>query len=104
VPVASIFVNRLQFLPHEDFDSYPRTCDDDCELLSAPAATCCSRRTNRAVPAAAELQGAAAAALADILEGHFRPGFFTGVCTVVMKLFAACSRASRCSARRTTSS
>src|SRR5215218_9557127 len=31
--VASIFVNRLQFLPHEDFDSYPRTWDSDCEKL-----------------------------------------------------------------------
>jgi len=31
--VASIFVNRLQFLPHEDFDTYPRTWDSDCEKL-----------------------------------------------------------------------
>src|SRR4249920_3216808 len=33
--VASVFVNRLQFLPHEDFDSYPRTLERDCELLQA---------------------------------------------------------------------
>src|SRR6476469_5419731 len=31
--VASVFVNRLQFLPHEDFDRYPRTLERDCELL-----------------------------------------------------------------------
>ena len=35
VTVASIFVNRLQFLPHEDFDSYPRTFDADCAQLEA---------------------------------------------------------------------
>ena len=35
VTVASIFVNRLQFLPHEDFDTYPRTWDSDCEKLRA---------------------------------------------------------------------
>ena len=35
VTVASIFVNRLQFLPHEDFDSYPRTFDADCAKLEA---------------------------------------------------------------------
>ena len=35
VTVASIFVNRLQFLPHEDFDSYPRTFDADCAKLQA---------------------------------------------------------------------
>ena len=33
--VASIFVNRLQFLPHEDFDSYPRTWESDCAKLRA---------------------------------------------------------------------
>ena len=32
--VVSIFVNRLQFLPHEDFGRYPRTFDNDCRLLS----------------------------------------------------------------------
>ena len=35
VTVASIFVNRLQFLPHEDFDTYPRTWESDCAKLQA---------------------------------------------------------------------
>lgn len=86
--VASVFVNRLQFAPHEDFDRYPRTLDRDCELLRAAG---CSLVF---APDEAELypepQGYKVQPppeLADLLEGAFRPGFFTGVCTVVMKLF-----------------
>lgn len=89
VLVASIFVNRLQFLPHEDFDSYPRTLAQDaaqleaagCDVLFAP-----SERDLYPEPQTFKVQPDAR--LADILEGHFRPGFFTGVCTVVMKLFS----------------
>lgn len=86
--VASIFVNRLQFAPHEDFDRYPRTLARDAELLAGAGCDYVF------APAEAELypepQGYKVqppTALADILEGHFRPGFFTGVCTVVHKLF-----------------
>ncbi len=87
--VASIFVNRLQFLPHEDFDSYPRTLAQDadklraagCDVLFAP-----SEKDLYPQPQTFKVQPDPQ--LADILEGHFRPGFFTGVCTVVMKLFA----------------
>ena len=85
--VASVFVNRLQFAPHEDFDTYPRTLERDCELLRTVGCNLVF------APGEAELypvpQGfhvQPPAALADILEGHFRPGFFTGVCTVVLKL------------------
>lgn len=88
--VASIFVNRLQFLPHEDFDSYPRTLDADaaklqsagCDVLFAP-----SERDLYPEPQTYKVQPDPA--LADVLEGQFRPGFFTGVCTVVLKLFNA---------------
>lgn len=88
--VVSIFVNRLQFAPHEDFDSYPRTLEADaqrlraqgCDLVFAP-----SEREMYPQPQTFKVQPDPA--LADILEGHFRPGFFTGVCTVVMKLFQA---------------
>ncbi|MBI5256705.1 MAG: pantoate--beta-alanine ligase [Burkholderiales bacterium] len=86
--VASIFVNRLQFAPHEDFDTYPRTLERDCALLQGAGCDLVF------APSEAELypepQGYKVLpppALADILEGHFRPGFFTGVCTVVAKLF-----------------
>lgn len=86
--VTTIFVNRLQFAPHEDFDTYPRTLERDCELLRQAGCDMVF------APSEAELypepQGYKVLPppeLADILEGHFRPGFFTGVCTVVSKLF-----------------
>jgi pantoate--beta-alanine ligase len=90
VTVASIFVNRLQFAPHEDFDSYPRTLQADaaqleangCRVLFAPA-------EQELYPQPQTFRVLPDPALADILEGQFRPGFFTGVCTVVMKLFQA---------------
>ena len=77
----------LQFLPHEDFDSYPRTLEADCARLEAIMRHRVRAVGKGALPAAADLRVHAPAALGDILEGHFRPGFFTGVSTVVMKLF-----------------
>ena len=90
VTVASIFVNRLQFLPHEDFDSYPRTFDADCAKLQAEGCDIVfAPREKDLYPEPQTFKIQPDAQLADILEGHFRPGFFTGVCTVVMKLFQA---------------
>ena len=89
VTVASIFVTRLQFLPHEDFDSYPRTFDADCAKLQAQGCDVLfAPREPDLYPQPQTFKLQPDPALADILEGHFRPGFFTGVCTVVMKLFA----------------
>lgn len=89
VTVSSIFVNRLQFAPHEDFDSYPRTLDTDaqrleaagCDVLFAP-------REKELYPEPQTYKIHPATDLSDILEGHFRPGFFIGVSTVVLKLFS----------------
>lgn len=90
VTVASIFVNRLQFLPHEDFDKYPRTWDSDCaQLIAAGCDVLFAPRESDLYPEPQTFKVHPDPALADILEGHFRPGFFTGVCTVVMKLFSA---------------
>jgi pantoate--beta-alanine ligase len=107
--VASIFVNRLQFLPHEDFDSYPRTWEADCDKLRAAGCDVLfAPREHDLYPEPQTFKVQPDPQLADMLEGQFRPGFFTGVCTVVMKLFSAVfagkARASPCSARRTTSS
>ena len=85
--VASIFVNRLQFGPNEDFDRYPRTLDADraglercgVDVLFAP-------REHEMYPVP-QLYRVQPPPIADELEGAFRPGFFHGVCTVVLKLF-----------------
>lgn len=86
--VASLFVNRLQFAPHEDFDQYPRTLARDCELL-APAGCdlVFAPSESELYPEPQGYKVQPPTELADILEGEFRPGFFTGVCTVVHKLF-----------------
>ena len=86
--VASIFVNRLQFLPHEDFDAYPRTWDSDCALLEGAGCDLLFAPNERELyPDPQSYKVHPAAELADLLEGRFRPGFFVGVCTVVLKLF-----------------
>jgi len=88
VTVASIFVNRLQFAPHEDFDTYPRTLEADCAKLEAAGCDVVFAPSERELyPEPQDYKVTPPPELADILEGHFRPGFFTGVCTVVLKLF-----------------
>ncbi|HSZ08671.1 MAG TPA: pantoate--beta-alanine ligase [Steroidobacteraceae bacterium] len=86
--VVSIFVNPLQFGPNEDFEKYPRTFERDCELL---AQTGCdivfAPGTEQMYPEPQEYKVQPPTELADILEGQFRPGFFVGVATVVLKLF-----------------
>ena len=87
--VASIFVNRLQFGPNEDFDSYPRTMQDDIEKLEKEGVYILFAPTERDLyPQPQEYRVDPPQQLGDILEGEFRPGFFKGVCTVVLKLFS----------------
>jgi pantoate--beta-alanine ligase len=86
--VTSIFVNRLQFAPHEDFATYPRTFERDCELLAASGCDIVfAPADNEVYPEPQGYTVRPPPGLADILEGQVRPGFFTGVCTVVLKLF-----------------
>ena len=88
VTVSSIFVNRLQFAPHEDFDTYPRTFEADCAKLEAAGCNVVFAPTEKELyPEPQTFKIQPPAEVADILEGHFRPGFFVGVSTVVMKLF-----------------
>ena len=88
--VTSIFVNRMQFAPHEDFATYPRTLERDCELLvSSGCDIVFAPADSEIYPEAQGYTVQPPAGLADILEGHARPGFFTGVCTAVLKLFNA---------------
>ena len=88
VVVASIFVNRLQFGPHEDFDRYPRTLQGDVQALESVGCDLVFAPDERELyPVAQGYKVHPPPELADILEGHFRPGFFVGVATVVHKLF-----------------
>jgi pantoate--beta-alanine ligase len=86
--ITSIFVNRLQFAPHEDFGKYPRTFERDCELLAGGGCDIVFAPADAEVyPEAQAYTVLPPAELSGILEGAARPGFFTGVCTVVLKLF-----------------
>jgi pantoate--beta-alanine ligase len=84
---VSIFVNRLQFLPGEDFERYPRTFERDCAALEAEGVDFVFAPDEGVLyPEKQELR-VQAGALGEALEGRFRPGFFDGVATVVLKLF-----------------
>jgi pantoate--beta-alanine ligase len=87
--VASIFVNRLQFGPNEDFEKYPRTFQADVEKLEKEGVYVLFAPTERDLyPEPQEYRVQPPDDLGNILEGEFRPGFFNGVCTVVTKLFS----------------
>ncbi len=88
--VASIFVNRLQFGPNEDFDQYPRTLASDIEKLERQRDVYVLFAPNERemYPEPQNFQIQPPSDLGGILEGEFRPGFFTGVSTVVLKLFS----------------
>jgi pantoate--beta-alanine ligase len=86
--VVSIFVNPRQFGPAEDLDRYPRTLDDDLAVCAGEGVAAVF------APAAADMYPAEPVVTVDpgpmgqLLEGEFRPGFFGGVLTVVLKLFS----------------
>ena len=88
--VASIFVNRLQFGPNEDFDKYPRTLQQDIDKLQQQNTVYVLFAPTEAemYPEPQKYRVNPPHDLGDILEGHFRPGFFVGVSTVVLKLFS----------------
>ena len=87
--VASIFVNRLQFGPNEDFDKYPRSFQEDVDKLEKEGVYVLFAPTEKDLyPEPQEYRVRPPDDLGNILEGEFRPGFFTGVTTVVLKLFS----------------
>jgi pantoate--beta-alanine ligase len=88
--VASIFVNRLQFGPNEDFDKYPRTLQEDIDKLQEQNTVYVLFAPTEAemYPEPQSYRVSPPHDLGDILEGKFRPGFFVGVTTVVLKLFS----------------
>ena len=87
VVVTSIFVNRLQFGPNEDFDRYPRTMEADRVGLEREGVDVLFAPLEHEMFPTPQVYRVQPPPLADELDGAFRPGFFHGVCTVVLKLF-----------------
>jgi pantoate--beta-alanine ligase len=86
VVAVSIFVNRLQFLPNEDFDRYPRTFERDCAALEREGVEFVFAPDEAVLYPEKQLVRVHPGPLGEELEGRFRPGFFEGVATVVLKL------------------
>ena len=85
--VASIFVNRLQFGPNEDFDKYPRTFQADCDKLAAAGVDALFAPTEADLYPEPQEYFIELPGIQNVLDGEFRPGHFRGVATVVTKLF-----------------
>ena len=86
--VVTVFVNPLQFGPHEDFDRYPRTLDADLEICRAEGVDVVFAPDREEMyPGGEPMVRVEPGALGARLEGASRPGFFHGVLTVVLKLF-----------------
>jgi pantoate--beta-alanine ligase len=85
--VASIFVNPLQFAPGEDFARYPRTFEEDCRVLEAEGVSALFAPDTTEMYPDGAITTVTVAGVGDRLDGASRPGHFTGVATVVAKLF-----------------
>ena len=85
--VVSIFVNRLQFGPKEDFDRYPRTLGEDRDRLSEVGVDVVFAPEEKEIYPEPQTYVVEPSDLQHILEGAHRPGHFRGVATVVLKLF-----------------
>ncbi len=85
--VVSIFVNRLQFGPREDFDKYPRTLTADCAKLEAAGVDVVFAPDEGEIYPEPQVYTVEPPDVQHILDGAVRPGHFRGVATVVLKLF-----------------
>jgi len=85
--VVSIFVNRIQFGPKEDFERYPRTLHTDAEMMKDVGVDVVFAPTEAEIYPEPQTFVVEPSDLQHILEGAFRPGHFRGVATVVLKLF-----------------
>jgi pantoate--beta-alanine ligase len=87
IVVATIFINPTQFAPGEDFDSYPRTFENDCKLLEDAAVDILFAPSTETMYPSGATTFVDVPALGERLDGASRPGHFRGVATIVTKLF-----------------
>lgn len=85
--VVSVFVNPLQFGAGEDLDAYPRTLGDDIAVCADEGVNVVFAPLHAQMYPAEQVITVSPGRLGEVLEGTFRPGFFDGVLTVVLKLF-----------------
>lgn len=85
--VVSIFVNRLQFAPNEDFDKYPRTLVQDCERCATAGVDVVFAPDEAELYPIRQTYVVEPDDIQHVLDGQVRPGHFRGVATVVLKLF-----------------
>lgn len=85
--IVSIFVNPAQFSPNEDLDKYPRPIENDKKLLNIEKVDYLFYPNIKTMYPAGFQTYVAAKKLSNIIEGKSRPGHFTGVATIVLKLF-----------------
>jgi len=85
--VVSIFVNPTQFAAGEDFETYPRSFDDDCDKLKAACVDVLFAPSREEMYSPESTTFVEVPGIGDRLDGASRPGHFRGVATVVAKLF-----------------
>jgi pantoate--beta-alanine ligase len=85
--VVSIFVNPTQFAPHEDFGRYPRQLAADCGMLSGAGANLVYAPTATTMYPPGDSTRIQVSGVTEHFEGTFRPHFFSGVASVVARLF-----------------
>lgn len=88
VTVVSVFVNPTQFNDKRDLELYPRTPDADCALLESVGCTYVFTPSVEEVYPEPDTRVFDLGAVAEVMEGRFRPGHFNGVAQIVSKLFA----------------
>ncbi|MEO0391690.1 MAG: pantoate--beta-alanine ligase [Pseudomonadota bacterium] len=89
--LVSIFVNPTQFAPHEDFDQYPRHLDRDLQALSTLGVDGIYTPTRALMYPQGHQTTVSVSGVAHPMEGEYRPHFFSGVATIVAKLFIQCA-------------
>jgi len=87
ITIVSIFVNKLQFGPNEDFNNYPRTLKKDLDALKEMKVDAVFLPSHEELYDKSYSFTVSENNLSTKLEGAARPNFFNGVCTVVLKLF-----------------